>query len=183
MSKVFIEEETLLGIGNAIREKNGTTDLIATTDMAQTIMDLPTGGGGVGELAITNIRATNKTFDLSNYINEDTDDFILGFCWGTSTTASSQTKYVYQHRRNTNNPPESSGACGRVYSGVQSGGLYGLITSAPTDTAGAYNFLYHAVDKNSSSNPQWTYSNKKFSISNGNIQPSAVLIYVKPKEQ
>ena len=45
MSKVFIEEETLLGIGNAIREKNGTTDLIATTDMAQTIINLPTGGG------------------------------------------------------------------------------------------------------------------------------------------
>ena len=44
MSKVFIEEETLLGIGNAIREKNGTKDLIATTDMAQTIINLPTGG-------------------------------------------------------------------------------------------------------------------------------------------
>lgn len=45
MSKVFIEEETLIGIGNAIREKNGTTDLIATTDMATAISNLPTGGG------------------------------------------------------------------------------------------------------------------------------------------
>ena len=182
MSKVFIEEETLLGIGNAIREKNGTTDLIATTDMAQTIINLPTGGGG-GQLAITSIRATNKTFDLSNYINEDTDDFILGFCWGTSTTASLQSKYVYRHRANTNRPPESSGACGKAYNNVASGGLYGFITTTHTDTAGASNNLYHAVDKSSSSNPQWTYSNKKFSISNGNIQPSAVLIYVKPKEQ
>lgn len=182
MSKVFIEEETLLGIGNAIREKNGTTDLIATTDMAQTIINLPTGGG-VGQLAITSIRATNKTFDLSNYINEDTDDFILGFCWGTSTTVSLQSKYVYRHRANTNKPPESSGACGKAYNSVASGGLYGFITTTHTDTAGASNNLYHAVDKSSSSNPQWTYSNKKFSISNGNIQPSAVLIYVKPKEQ
>lgn len=45
MSKVFIEEETLIGIGNAIREKNGTTDLIATTDMATAISNLATGGG------------------------------------------------------------------------------------------------------------------------------------------
>ena len=181
MSKVFIEEETLLGIGNAIREKNGTTDLIATTDMAQTIIDLPTDGGG-GQLAITSIRATNKTFDLSNYINEDTDDFILGFCWGTSSTASLQSKYVYQHRKNTNYPPESSGACGKAYNTVSSGGLYGLITYSTSDTAGAPSNLYHVVDKNSSSNPKWTYSNKTFSIGNGYIQPSAVLIYVKSKD-
>lgn len=45
MSKVFIEEETLIGIGNAIREKSGTTDLIATTDMATAISNLATGGG------------------------------------------------------------------------------------------------------------------------------------------
>lgn len=45
MSKVFIEEETLIGIGNAIREKSGTTDLIATTDMATAISNLATGSG------------------------------------------------------------------------------------------------------------------------------------------
>lgn len=45
MSKVFIEEETLIGIGNAIREKSGTTDLIATTNMATAINNLATSGG------------------------------------------------------------------------------------------------------------------------------------------
>lgn len=46
MSKVFIEEETLIGIGNAIREKSGTTDLIATTNMATAISNLATSDGG-----------------------------------------------------------------------------------------------------------------------------------------
>lgn len=46
MSKVFIEESTLTAIGDAIREKNGTTDMIAPLDMATAITNLPSGGGG-----------------------------------------------------------------------------------------------------------------------------------------
>jgi hypothetical protein len=46
MSKVFIEESTLTAIGDAIREKNGTTDMIAPLDMATVITNLPSGGGG-----------------------------------------------------------------------------------------------------------------------------------------
>lgn len=45
MSKVFINEETLTAIGDAIREKNGSTDLIAPGNMADTIRNLPSGGG------------------------------------------------------------------------------------------------------------------------------------------
>lgn len=45
MSKVFINEETLTAIGNAIREKNGSADLIAPGSMADTIRNLPSGGG------------------------------------------------------------------------------------------------------------------------------------------
>lgn len=47
MSKVFIEETTLTGIADAIRGKNGTTALIATTDMANAITNLPTGGSNL----------------------------------------------------------------------------------------------------------------------------------------
>ena len=46
MSKVFIEESTLTSIGNAIREKGGTTELIAPLDMSAAITNLPSGGGG-----------------------------------------------------------------------------------------------------------------------------------------
>jgi hypothetical protein len=45
MSKVFINEETLTAIGDAIREKNGSADLIAPGNMADTIRNLPSGGG------------------------------------------------------------------------------------------------------------------------------------------
>lgn len=46
MSKVFIEESTLSSIGNAIREKNGTTELIAPLDMGAAIAAIEAGGGG-----------------------------------------------------------------------------------------------------------------------------------------
>ena len=62
MSKVFIEEETLIGIGNAIREKNGTTDLIATTNMATAISNLATGGGGGGTINCISIPTTKLTY-------------------------------------------------------------------------------------------------------------------------
>lgn len=46
MSKVFIEDTTLTAIGDAIRGKAGTSDLIDPANMAQEITNLPTGGGG-----------------------------------------------------------------------------------------------------------------------------------------
>lgn len=45
MAKVFIEESTLTGIGDAIRAKEGTSELIPTTSMASRIMAIQTGGG------------------------------------------------------------------------------------------------------------------------------------------
>lgn len=46
MAKVFIEETTLTAIGDAIRAKEGTTDLIPVTDMSTRIGAIETGGGG-----------------------------------------------------------------------------------------------------------------------------------------
>lgn len=81
MSKVFIEEETLIGIGNAIREKSGTTDLIATTDMASAISNLPSGGGGTVKYASVNAKSDNysntMTFDLSAYVKENNTVLIM----------------------------------------------------------------------------------------------------------
>lgn len=45
MGKVFINEETLIGIGNAIRGKTGKTDLIAPGDMSTEIRSIVSGGG------------------------------------------------------------------------------------------------------------------------------------------
>ena len=43
--KYLIEEATLTGIADAVREKKGTSDLIQVSNLAQAIIDLPTGGG------------------------------------------------------------------------------------------------------------------------------------------
>ena len=57
MSKVFIEETTLSAIGDAIREKGGTTTLIAPLDMATAIRAIETGGtpAGIPENAFRNL--------------------------------------------------------------------------------------------------------------------------------
>lgn len=41
--------DKLSAIGDAIREKNGTTDLIPLADMPQAILDIVSGDGGIGE--------------------------------------------------------------------------------------------------------------------------------------
>ena len=46
MSKIFIEESTLTSIGNAIRNKTGSTEMIAPLDMPTKISSIETGGGG-----------------------------------------------------------------------------------------------------------------------------------------
>lgn len=48
MSKVFIEESTLTSIGDAIREKTGTTGLIAPQNMGEAISAIEGGGSGGG---------------------------------------------------------------------------------------------------------------------------------------
>ena len=53
MGKVFIEESTLTAIGDAIRGKEGSTELVPVTDMATRITSLPSGGGELPEEAFT----------------------------------------------------------------------------------------------------------------------------------
>jgi len=56
MAKVFIEETTLTAIGDAIRGKEGTTELIPVPDMATRISAIQGGGsGGGGELPVMEI--------------------------------------------------------------------------------------------------------------------------------
>lgn len=55
MAKVFIEETTLTAIGDAIREKEGTTALVPVNDMATRISAIETGSNPIIEaLEITN---------------------------------------------------------------------------------------------------------------------------------
>ena len=56
--KYLIEEATLTGIADAVREKKGTTDLIQVSNLATEISNIQ-GGGTVEELTIT----SNGTYD------------------------------------------------------------------------------------------------------------------------
>ena len=56
MSKYVINESTLTSIGDAIRAKGGTSDLILVSDLAKAITNLPSGdspgGGGGGDASL-----------------------------------------------------------------------------------------------------------------------------------
>lgn len=53
--------EKLNAIGSAIREKNGTTELISLADMPQAILDIVSGGGAVYKSIVYN---EDDTIDL-----------------------------------------------------------------------------------------------------------------------
>lgn len=63
MAKVFIEESTLTAIGDAIRGKEGTADLVPVIDMAMRIADLPSEGGGGGD------EPTSYELTLTDYLH------------------------------------------------------------------------------------------------------------------
>lgn len=89
MSKVFIEEDTLIGIGNAIREKSGTTDLIPTTDMATAIRNLTTGGGAMTNYAVFKDGNSQRTYTPSFSIADYLDKPFL--CWFNRASSTSTT--------------------------------------------------------------------------------------------
>lgn len=76
----------LNSIGDAIRSKTGGTDKLTLDAMPSAILSIATGGSG-GSLQMAKItRATNATFDISNYV-ADGDMFILLFSVGRTTYA------------------------------------------------------------------------------------------------
>lgn len=70
MSKVFIEESTLIAIGDAIRAKNGSSELIAPQDMDTAITNLPTGGDTIPDEAFSDWSSNDYRFfkNTSNWM-------------------------------------------------------------------------------------------------------------------
>ncbi len=79
MSKVFIEETTLTAIGDAIREKTSSEDLIAPLDMATAISNLSSGGGSLKVAFVEGSRTQFvTTYNLSQYVsNVESPTWIL----------------------------------------------------------------------------------------------------------
>jgi hypothetical protein len=69
MAKVFIEETTLTAIGDAIRGKEGSTELVPVNDMATRISAIEAGGGGYEPTAedLTFTGACNYLFAGDNW--------------------------------------------------------------------------------------------------------------------
>ena len=116
MSKLFIQPETLHNIGDAIRNKTGTSNRISPGNMPQAILDIPSGGGGdpiaitlepkTGQLAGAGgklIMDNANKFDITvssagDYTNAfDANDF---FAYNDSVSKSNFTylKFAYPRR-------------------------------------------------------------------------------------
>lgn len=67
MPKVFIEETTLTAIGNAIREKEGTTELVPVNDMATRISAIETGSDPIIESLEITSNGTYTATDCDGY--------------------------------------------------------------------------------------------------------------------
>ena len=68
MGKKLISDSILTAIANAIRNKRGTTTQYKPSEMANAILNIPTGGGGgitpAGTLPITE---NNRVYDCYQY--------------------------------------------------------------------------------------------------------------------
>lgn len=74
-------------IADAIREKNGTQDTYAPNEMAQAILDIPTGGGELNYLYFVSptngtvkfTQTGTKTYELQYSFNKTTwNDYTMG---------------------------------------------------------------------------------------------------------
>lgn len=98
MGKVFIEESTLTAIGDAIRAKNGSSELIAPQDMDTAIYAFNTEGVVIPSSAFTNGLYGNSYRFYSNNNDWMLDSYPNRF--ETLTTAD----YMFTNSRRTNIP-------------------------------------------------------------------------------
>ena len=92
MSIVTIDDSYFTDIANAIRGKNGETTTYKPNEMAAAISAISGGGGDWQVAAISTVydATTNKTIiPLTNYIDINTDDFLLFAAGKYSETSSS----------------------------------------------------------------------------------------------
>lgn len=100
MAKVFIEETTLTAIGDAIRGKDGTSDLIPVTEMSSRISAIPSGGGdsGIPE------EAFHFSGDAANLFQNNWDWFIEMYGNKITTSALQSTASMFRYSKVTKIP-------------------------------------------------------------------------------
>lgn len=71
MSNKLYEENDVQAIANAIRSKNGSSDTYMVSEMAQAVLDIPTGTTPTGTKQVTIDSAGATTEDVTNYANAE----------------------------------------------------------------------------------------------------------------
>lgn len=89
MAKVFIEESTLTGIGDAIREKEGSTGLVPVTEMASRISAI-SGGGDLSDIEPLNAELEQILYGTDTGGKSFYDEF-----WDCFQNYGNRTNYNY----------------------------------------------------------------------------------------
>lgn len=94
MAKVFIEETTLTAIGDAIRGKEGSTELVPVNDMATRISSIQGGGGGadIEPIVLEGICTYACAGNLSGYL-------INSFPNKITTKAITNASYLFHYNK------------------------------------------------------------------------------------
>ena len=91
--KYLIEDATLTAIGDAVRAKNGSNDLIKVSELADTITNLPSGGGG--DIEVEPIVLTgNQEYECSGFMATKYIDW-YGDTISTSDITSANYMFYY----------------------------------------------------------------------------------------
>lgn len=95
MSKMIINSETITNIANAIREKNGETELYLPSEMSQKILDITTGTSGEG-------KQPNAEFAYSRGDTEKINNFVE-ICEDYAFNCNNLFKTTYSHQLDEKN--------------------------------------------------------------------------------
>lgn len=130
MANVLVNEQSLTDIAAAIRAKNGEETTYKPGEMAAAISNLPTGGGNLQYVVLT--KATDKTFDISNYVNGH-NNFILYFGQKSSSDRYAYVPWISETNKYKLSSATFVGANG--FTGILSSGGNALYNT-PTSTYG-----------------------------------------------
>ena len=165
MSIVTIDDSYFTDIANAIRGKNGETTTYKPNEMAAAISALSSGGSSgdwqVAAISTVYDATTNKTIiPLTNYIDINTDDFLLFGAGKYSATSSSPYQIfmispmivklynTFYHNSNGNFSPALPNQAIGLTSGVATNGRVGYMNynARSTDYISRLSSVFYSAD-------------------------------------
>lgn len=98
MANVLIENSTMQGIANAIRQKDGSSATMLPSAMAEKILAIPSGGGSTDPNLVSVTEYTATTDHLTLATRGDLADFVVDYM-----ATSGDDPYMYIARVSNNN--------------------------------------------------------------------------------